>query len=1481
MNKSNGPAHKTTPEKSPRPRPVRRWVMRGVIGVVALFFVLVAIIVLAGTGPVLRQFTPWINQNVSDAINGKFVLGRVEGSLWGQLSISDLTVNMPETGLAIAGYDVVLAWSPLALFGAKVDIDRISASRLAVTLPDKTAAQTPEDPEDETGSGFALPVAVKLRTLEIPQIQITNPADGRVFSYRLDAHASASQNLSAVLGLNLQPLDGGVDHIRADLDFDADAQKLKADIDGRLDRAGLIMALAGLNPNDAPDVTLSLKGSGPANDWHGDLAFDASDLGKVGGVIDVQVRDNRKIGFGLDVAATTLGSLASSLPVPLQGDISVKTNGQYDGKNDKLAITSLDVLKDKLLALRGSADIDLANSQIDAELTSDIDGAASALIDNSATWQGLSLTAHATGDLALPEIDADISAQSVKTPVSHIDTLAVNAKLVPTNGNFALHATINTTGHEFDDQTLGAMVGTQQDITVDGVATADFAKITLDDLTLKTPKLDVNGRAVIDGQGNVDQASVQTDIRDLAAFAPISGMDLHGQGTLDISDITWNATDGGKAKITLQTSEAGFGIAELDHVVGTSPAIAANVTISPQMDLVVTVDDVKTANINGGATVSITNDFNQLSLNADVALAAGIVPPSVPVSLGGKAARLTAKLDGPLAEPQGDVTLVVPSLAASGEAFKNVNLPSHISWRQAKATNAGVLYLQNTGKFDWRNDPYRLNADVGLPASGLRVSNIKLAGKHIDLTGDIALPGNAVPLTGTIAVTRLDAMMAQGFGVPLANGNITANADFSAKNAAQHIIATLSAKGLRMVDPNGVETARIDDVTIKGDINNAFGDPNLDVTLTGADIGVADARVEKITATIKGVLAKLQATVQARAMVQNRIPVKLDAATEIAIANDIAVTASKLNADVGTQHIALRQPLVFRQGANGSLTAKAMLSIGDGQLDAKLDLAPGKSFDATADIKSLVLGPWGAMFDVAGLDGTLTLNADAHEKPGKPATANITSKISDISVAAAAQLPPLALNLTASLRDGDVSADLDMGRPDMQIITANAELPFDVSFLKGQFAVSPDEPLSATAKMDGEIGQFWPYVPLPDHSLAGVVKLDASVDGTLSDPQWKGTVSLRDGRYEHLQYGTLVQDIVLDGVFNNDGFKLTDLSANDGGQGTLTGKADVKLGDGVNYTANVTMRNMAITRMDELRVWTDVDVDVTGDENKADIESTTTLRRGEVDLSVALPATVPELDVQNLAKVPTEDQKKDAVAQSGFVTNLNAKVDVPARLFVRGKGLDSEWGGHLDITGRADNPKIVGELRALRGQLDLIGKTFVIRDSKITFSGAQPPDPLLDIAGVYTTDDLTVTASLTGPANDPKLSLSSEPALPQDEILSQVLFGKSQGSLSAVEAVQLANAAAQLSGNGGGLDVIGTIRNFIGADVLRVDSGENGPTVKAGKYLTDDIYVGTKQGTTPGSSGVEVEIELTPHIKVTSETSEIDSKAGIQFKLDY
>jgi translocation and assembly module TamB len=149
--------------------------------------------------------------------------------------------------------------------------------------------------------------------------------------------------------------------------------------------------------------------------------------------------------------------------------------------------------------------------------------------------------------------------------------------------------------------------------------------------------------------------------------------------------------------------------------------------------------------------------------------------------------------------------------------------------------------------------------------------------------------------------------------------------------------------------------------------------------------------------------------------------------------------------------------------------------------------------------------------------------------------------------------------------------------------------------------------------------------------------------------------------------------------------------------------------------------------------------------------------------------------------------------------------------------------------------------------------------------------------------------------SNPKLTFASVPELPEDEIISQVLFGKSTSQLSTAEAVQLAASVAELTGQGGGATgILGRVRSTLGVDVLRLESGDDDsttPDVAAGKYLTEDVYVGAKQGAAADSGTAQVEVEITPHISIESEVgqegqSEVgvkegQSEVGVKFKWDY
>ncbi len=146
----------------------------------------------------------------------------------------------------------------------------------------------------------------------------------------------------------------------------------------------------------------------------------------------------------------------------------------------------------------------------------------------------------------------------------------------------------------------------------------------------------------------------------------------------------------------------------------------------------------------------------------------------------------------------------------------------------------------------------------------------------------------------------------------------------------------------------------------------------------------------------------------------------------------------------------------------------------------------------------------------------------------------------------------------------------------------------------------------------------------------------------------------------------------------------------------------------------------------------------------------------------------------------------------------------------------------------------------MRGGYEFAGKRFELTRGTIHFDGNAPPDPRLDIAATAEMTGLTATVTVTGTSNHPDIRFSSVPGLPEEELLSRLLFGSSITQLSAPEAVQIGAALASLRG-GGGLDPINKLRSAIGLDRLRIVGADTAlgrsTSIAVGKNIGQRMYV--------------------------------------------
>ena len=233
-----------------------------------------------------------------------------------------------------------------------------------------------------------------------------------------------------------------------------------------------------------------------------------------------------------------------------------------------------------------------------------------------------------------------------------------------------------------------------------------------------------------------------------------------------------------------------------------------------------------------------------------------------------------------------------------------------------------------------------------------------------------------------------------------------------------------------------------------------------------------------------------------------------------------------------------------------------------------------------------------------------------------------------------------------------------------------------------------------------------------------------------------------------------------------------------------------------------------------------------------------------------------------------------------FDAALDLTLSAPNRIFVRGRGVDAELGGDLRLTGTSAAPVAVGAFELRRGRLSVVGQRLDFTRGRLAFAGDLAPD--LDFLAETRAGDVTAQIVVTGPASQPAFAFASQPALPQDEVLSRLLFAKASGNLSAFQALQLAQALAQFSG-GGGPDVFDRTRRALGVDSLDITTGASGgAALGASRYIGDRLSVGVRAGAKPEDSAATATIDLTRRLKVQGEVgADGRSSLGVGAEWEY
>ena len=427
-------------------------------------------------------------------------------------------------------------------------------------------------------------------------------------------------------------------------------------------------------------------------------------------------------------------------------------------------------------------------------------------------------------------------------------------------------------------------------------------------------------------------------------------------------------------------------------------------------------------------------------------------------------------------------------------------------------------------------------------------------------------------------------------------------------------------------------------------------------------------------------------------------------------------------------------------------------------------------------------------------------------------------------------------------------------------------------------------PLFAQLRYVGPADTLWRLTGVELFDLSGPVSIGADVRGRLGAPTITGVVQANGARIESATTGTVLTNVQASGRFGGSQLRIDRFAAAAGKGGRVTGAGafDFAAKNGIGIDLRMNADKAVMINRDDIGATVTGPLTFTSDGAGGQIAGDVMLDKSRYRLGqAAAVSALPKLNIREI-NLPGGGEEDEAPI-SPWTLAIRARA--PGAVIVSGLGLSSEWSADLQIAGEPTNPAITGRATLIRGDYEFAGREFQLERGIIRFAGEQPANPALDIEANADTTGLNATIRVTGNALKPEITFSSVPALPQDELLSRLLFGTSITNLSAPEALQLAAAVAALQNGGNGLNPINAVRRAAGLDRLRILPADpqtgQGTSIAAGKYVTRRLYAEIVTDG-QGYSATQVEFQVTRWLSLLSSISTLGRQSvNVRVSKDY
>jgi autotransporter translocation and assembly factor TamB len=411
--------------------------------------------------------------------------------------------------------------------------------------------------------------------------------------------------------------------------------------------------------------------------------------------------------------------------------------------------------------------------------------------------------------------------------------------------------------------------------------------------------------------------------------------------------------------------------------------------------------------------------------------------------------------------------------------------------------------------------------------------------------------------------------------------------------------------------------------------------------------------------------------------------------------------------------------------------------------------------------------------------GQLSVKMDA-EGPLDQLVANLDLQLQSLRTDAVKQLEPATVNFGLRLQNNELKVAGKVQQPRIQPVQIDAQLPLNLSRLIAEKKLDEQTPVNGKIQMPRSsinfVRQFVPAL----NQLDGALALNVNLGGTVARPDLSGSadMSINLARFENATLPALTNFKALLNFRQNrlafDRFG-GDLA---GGPFTLSGSIDLPKLTEPKLDLRLKANSVLVARNDDLTARVDADIKVEGPLAGATVSGQvlTTNSRFLKNIDIipitlpGRPAPLPEppstTATLSFPDPPLRDWKFDIVIKS------------KDPFLIRGNLATGSAIVDMKLTGTGLHPQLQGQVRLENFDATLPFSTLTIGLGFLYFDPDDPLNPKIELQGESLIQDYTIRVFVYGTAHAPQAIFSSEPPLPQEDIISLLATGVTRENLS-------------------------------------------------------------------------------------------------------